>query len=321
MANPFSKGWKYMMSSFDKKIEDNADPKVQIHQAAEAAREQHRQIQQQAASVIGNRNQLEMTLARLQKERDKLTDNTRTAVQQADSARASGDEAKAQEFEKTAEIFASQLVSVETEIDQTTEMHGQAVRAAEEAQKQAKQSQMQYEQLKSQIRELESQADQAKMQETTSRTLEGMQGVSDNPNVPTLDGVREKIESRYANALGAQELAENSHAGRMAEIEASGTDARADARLAEIRAQMASESGDKALGKGTAGALEAGDDVPTDNPFSSDDLDAPADRGAADAKSGAASDADAPHVDDADVTLEDVPGENAPGGDSGEPRR
>ena len=46
MANPFSKGWKYMMSSFDKKIDDNADPKVQIHQAAEAAREQHRQIQE-----------------------------------------------------------------------------------------------------------------------------------------------------------------------------------------------------------------------------------------------------------------------------------
>ncbi|MFD5868926.1 PspA/IM30 family protein [Corynebacterium sp. NPDC060344] len=299
MANPFSKGWKYMMSSFDKKIEDNADPKVQIHQAAEAARQQHRQIQQQAASVIGNRNQLEMTLARLQKEREKLTGNARTAVQQADSARAAGDEAKAQEFEKSAEIFASQLVSVETEIEQTSEMHGQAVRAAEEAQQQAKQSQVRYEQLKTEIRELESQADQAKMQETTSRTLEGMQGVSDNPNVPTLDGVRDKIESRYANALGAQELAQNSHEGRMAEIEASGADARADARLAEIRAQMASETGDKQLGKGSAGALESGaDDAAAANSADAANADASyADAPAAD---------DAADVDDADVTLEDL---------------
>ena len=93
MANPFSKGWKYMMSSFDKKIDDNADPKVQIPQAAEAAREQHRQIQEQAAAVIGNRNQLEMSLSRLQKERDKLTANTRAAVQQADAARAAAEEA------------------------------------------------------------------------------------------------------------------------------------------------------------------------------------------------------------------------------------
>lgn len=274
MANPFSKGWKYMMSSFDKKIDDNADPKVQIHQAAEAARDQHRQIQEQAAAVIGNRNQLEMSLSRLQKERDKLTANTRAAVQQADAARAAGDAVKAQELEHTAEIFASQLVSIETEIDQTTEMHGQAVRAAEEAQQQAKRSQVEYEQIKTQIRELESQADQAKMQETTSRTLDGLQGAASNPNVPTLDGVREKIESRYANALGAQELAANSHTGRMAEIEASGADARADARLAEIRAQMASESGGNELGKGSAGELEAGDD-------------------------------DAADVDDADVTLEE----------------
>lgn len=285
MANPFSKGWKYMMSSFDKKIDDNADPKVQIHQAAEAAREQHRQIQEQAAAVIGNRNQLEMSLSRLQKERDKLTANTRAAVQQADAARAAGDASKAQELEHTAEIFASQLVSIETEIDQTTEMHGQAVRAAEEAQQQAKRSQVEYEQIKTQIRELESQADQAKMQETTSRTLDGLQGAASNPNVPTLDGVREKIESRYANALGAQELAANSHTGRMAEIEASGADARADARLAEIRAQMASESGGNELGKGSAGELEAGDDAAAD-------------------------------VDDADVTLEE-PGDAGTKGNPG----
>ncbi|OFU51879.1 PspA/IM30 family protein [Corynebacterium sp. HMSC11E11] len=314
MANPFSKGWKYMMSSFDKKIEDNADPKVQIHQAAEAAREQHRQIQQQAASVIGNRNQLEMTLSRLQKERDKLTNNARAAVQQADNARAAGDAAKAQELENTAEIFASQLVSVESEIEQTSTMHAQAVRAAEEAQQQAKQSQMRYEQLKTEIRELESQADQAKLQETTSRTLEGMDGIANDPNVPTLDGVREKIESRYANALGAQELAQNSHTARMAEIEASGADARADARLAEIRAQMAQESGAGQLDAGTAGELEAGSDgadaasadgadadaapadgVPTGNPFSADDFDAPTD------------------VDDADVTFDDpAAGEGSP---------
>ncbi|MFC3849559.1 PspA/IM30 family protein [Corynebacterium hansenii] len=306
MANPFSKGWKYMMSSFDKKIEDNADPKVQIHQAAEAAREQHRQIQEQAASVIGNRNQLEMTLSRLRKESEKLTANARTAVQQADAARAAGDEAKAREFENSAEIFASQLVSVETEIEQTTEMHAQAVTAAEEAQHQAKQSQARYEQIKSQIRELESQADQAKMQEATSRTLEGMQGVANDPNVPTLEGVREKIESRYANALGAQELAQNSHAGRMAEIEASGADARADARLAEIRAQMAKEAGDKELGKGTAGELEAGAETGAEaKPGADAGSEAGATETAADSKAAPGADAGVTDVDDADVTVED----------------
>ena len=30
MANPFVKAWKYFMALFDSKIEENADPKVQI---------------------------------------------------------------------------------------------------------------------------------------------------------------------------------------------------------------------------------------------------------------------------------------------------
>ena len=44
MANPFSKGWKYVMASFDQKIDENADPKVQIQQAVDGAKEQHRKI-------------------------------------------------------------------------------------------------------------------------------------------------------------------------------------------------------------------------------------------------------------------------------------
>ena len=39
MANPFVKGWKYLMALFDNKIEENADPKVQIEQAIEEAQE------------------------------------------------------------------------------------------------------------------------------------------------------------------------------------------------------------------------------------------------------------------------------------------
>ena len=33
MANPFTKAWRYLMALFDSKIDENADPKVQIQQA------------------------------------------------------------------------------------------------------------------------------------------------------------------------------------------------------------------------------------------------------------------------------------------------
>ena len=41
MANPFSKGWKHLMASFDQKIDEKADPKVQIKQAVETAKKRH----------------------------------------------------------------------------------------------------------------------------------------------------------------------------------------------------------------------------------------------------------------------------------------
>lgn len=267
MSNPFSKGWKYMMSSFDKAIEDNADPKVQIHQAAQAAREQHQQIQEQAASVIGNRNQLEMKLGRLKKERDKLDTNTRAALDQAGRAAEAGDATKAQQYEASAETFASQLISVEQELEDTAAMHEAASRAAEEAQTQAKRSQMEYQQLSSQIRELESQADQAKMQEQTSAALDGVRSASKSSG-PSLDEVREKIESRYANALGAQELAGDSVDGKMAEIESSMTDFKANSRLEEIRAQMKGDGSNELSAGSTGGAggeIEGGTAEPTDD--------------------------------------------------------
>ncbi len=243
MANPFSKGWKYLMQSLDMKIDENADPKVQIQQATEAARKQHQQITASAAKIIGNRNQLEMQLDRLAKDRGSLEANTRTAIQQADAATASGDRAKANELASTAEIFATQLVTVEQQIEQTKQLHAQASQAAEPAQQQQAQSATRLQEQLAQIDQLRAQVDQAKMQEASNQALESMQGIQADDSVPTLDGVRAKIEARYANALGAQELTESSVSGRMAEIEQSGRDLAAASRLAEIRASMGGGAG------------------------------------------------------------------------------
>ena len=86
MANPFSKGWKYMMSSFDQKIDENADPKVQIQQAVQASKEQHQQISDHAAEIIGHKSQLEMQMNRLVKSQQDYQSQTQRALELADSA-------------------------------------------------------------------------------------------------------------------------------------------------------------------------------------------------------------------------------------------
>ncbi|WP_276909055.1 PspA/IM30 family protein [Corynebacterium riegelii] len=251
MANPFSKGWKYMMQSFDSKIDENADPRVQIQQAVAQAKKNHQEISQQAASIIGNRNQLQMKLERLIKSQEDLQAKTRTALQAADKATGAGDAEKAQQFNATAEVLASQLVSVEQELEQTKQAYASAEQAAREAQAHQKQSEARLQEQLAQVSQLESQLNQAKMQEQTAKTMDSMQQFGADDSVPTLDGVRDKIERRYANALGAQELAKDSMTDRMAEIESAGTDLAASSRLEQIRASMA---GELEAGSGSEGA-------------------------------------------------------------------
>ena len=59
------------------------------------------------------------------------------------------------------------------------------------------------------------------MQETVARSLESMSSLAAPGNTPSLDEVRDKIERRYANAMGRAELAGNSVEGRMLEIQKS----------------------------------------------------------------------------------------------------
>lgn len=56
--------------------------------------------------------------------------------------------------------------------------------------------------------------------------------------VPTLDGVREKIETRFGTALGATELAEDTPEGRTAAQQFDARQKAAEDKLEEIRASM-----------------------------------------------------------------------------------
>src|SRR5213594_3011045 len=113
MANPFVKFWKYLMASFSSKIDEHADPKVQIQQAIEDSQRQHQALVQQAAAVIGNQRQLEMKLSRQLTEVENLQSNARQALVLSDKARIEGDSTKASDYEQTAQTFATQLVAAE----------------------------------------------------------------------------------------------------------------------------------------------------------------------------------------------------------------
>lgn len=237
MANPFTKAWKYLMALFDSKIEENADPKVQIEQAIEEAQRQHQELSQQAAAVIGNQRQLEMQLNRRLGDVEKLQANTKQALELADQARANGDNGKATEYENAAEAFAAQLVTAEQSVEDTKKLHDQALQQAGAAKQAVERNAANLRQKVNERSKLLSQLEQAKMQEKVSESLQSMNQISSGAT-PNLDQVRDKIERRYANALGQAELAQNSVQGRMAEVEAAGVQLAGHSRLEQIRAEM-----------------------------------------------------------------------------------
>lgn len=255
MANPFSKGWKYVMASFDQKIDENADPKVQIQQAVEGAKKQHREISEHAAEIIGRKTQLEMQLNRLVKTQQDYQDQTRRALELADS---SEDPQKAAEYNQAAEVVASQLVAVENELANLKAQHEAASQAAERAKAQQQQSEARLKEQLAQVDQLLSQADQAAMQEKNAEALNSMNELKPDDSTPTLDSVRAKIEKRYADALGAQELHQAAGGSRIQEITAAGHDMAATSRLDEIRAEMAKSKELESSPFASDQALEAG---------------------------------------------------------------
>jgi phage shock protein A len=249
MANPFVKGWKYLMALFGAKIDEYADPKVQIQQAIEDAQRQHQALVQQAASVIGNQRQLELKLNRQLTETENYQASARQALTLADKARAEGDTAKAQEYENTAQTFATQLVATEQSLEDLKALHDQALGAAKQARTAVENNAMLLQQKLAERTKLLSQLEQAKMQETVARSLESVSQLSAPGTTPSLDEVRDKIERRYANALGRAELAGHSVEGRRIEVQKATLDLAGHNRLEEIRASM-------------QGELTAGEDKP-----------------------------------------------------------
>jgi phage shock protein A len=254
MANPFVKAWKYLMASFSSKIDEHADPKVQIQQAIEDAQRQHQALSQQAAAVIGNQRQLEMKLNRQLGEIEKYQSSARQALVLADESRRKGDEAKAQQYEQAAESFATQLVTAEKSVEDLKTLHDQSLQAAGQAKQAVDRNALVLQGKIAERAKLLSQLEQAKMQEQVSASLQSMSELAAPGNTPSLDEVRDKIERRYANAVGSAELAQNSVQGRMLEVQQSTLDLAGRSRLDQIRASM--------RGAPVAGEISAAEPAP-----------------------------------------------------------
>lgn len=238
MFDLIKRGWAYMVAALSGKLDERADPKVQIEQAINEAKRQHQLLSEQAAAVLGNRHQLEMKLDKQMDEVERMQASARQALVLAEQARAAGDEKKATEYETAASSFATQLVAAEKAAEDLKALHDQALQASEAAKAAVAQNAQALQQKLAERTRLMNQLDQAKMAERVNEALESVSALAVPGTTPSLEQVREKIETRYARAMGATELAQGSVEARMREVQVSAMDMEGAQRLEAIRASM-----------------------------------------------------------------------------------
>ncbi len=245
MFKALRRWWKYLTAKTNQRLNESADPKVQLEQAIGEAQDQHRRLKEQAANVIANQKQTEMRLNRSMDELEKLNGNARQAVLMAEDASKAGDTAKVTEYTQAAESFANRLIGVETEIEDLKALHLQSAQAADQAKAAVQQNSAALQEKLSERQKLMGQLDQAKMQEQVNSAMASLSETV-GEDVPTFDEVRGKIEARYATASGMNELAGTSVESRMLEIEQAAQNSEARGRLDSIRSQLG-------IGAGSAG--------------------------------------------------------------------
>ena len=165
----------------------------------------------------------------------------RQALRLGDGARGSYDEAKAASYDDAAQAFAMKLVAEQSAMEDLKVLHDHAAEAAAGARIAVEQNAFALRRRLAERTRLMSQIQQTKMQERMNDALAQMSALAPAGTVPTLDQVREKIETRYARALGRAELGSSSVEVRVLKVEKASLDAEAAVQLASLRSGLLEE--------------------------------------------------------------------------------
>lgn len=235
MIRTLRRAWRYFGALAEGKLEEVADPRVQIEQAIEEAKRQHALLTQQAAAVVGNERELEIRLSRTFEDIERLKTSIEHAIRMEHSARGDGDEKKAAHFAGAAEAMAGRLASVEANAGQLNEMRIKAASASQAARAAVEQNARTLRQKLTERSTLLTQLEAVRMQERLNAALGSVGELAPAGTVPTLDSVRAKLDRRTAVALGRNEIASASVDARVIDVETSMLEQQGLRRLEEIR--------------------------------------------------------------------------------------
>jgi phage shock protein A len=114
-------------------LRHRAAPEVRLERAIQGAHDQHRQLQDQAAELYDERQEVETRLRAATAEREDLAAKTEAATRGAEEATAAGRAVQASELTAAAASFASRLAAVERELTRLQDAVDRVALASDEA--------------------------------------------------------------------------------------------------------------------------------------------------------------------------------------------
>jgi phage shock protein A len=237
MFKTLQRWWRYLAAKLGVKLDESADPKVQLEQAIREARQQHKRLTEQATNVIANQKQLQLRLDRTIEDYEKSNASARQALLLGDQEARDGHRDKASSFNAAAEAFATKIIGLESQVAQLKQQLLDATQASERAKAAVAQNSAALQKKFAEREQLLSQLDQAKMQEAINTAMSQLSETV-GEDVPSFEEVRTKIERRVAHAQAASELTGTAVETKMLEVEQAQMSAEAQARLSELRSEL-----------------------------------------------------------------------------------
>ena len=221
-TNFFKRANSYAQAKAQAELDSHADPKVQLDQAIGGLQEHHEDLETAASHVIAQERLAKMQLSGLSAQELAYSKSAITAQQQGnvDAARS----------------FALKIASLREQIQGLTAQIPQLEQAAAEARVAVQESAEQLQQKLSERSSIVAQIDQTTMQREMARSMKAVTNLTQGTAVPSLDEIKTKVATQYAEAQAQTELSSTNPEVQEMHVHHAELTSEADAILAELGA-------------------------------------------------------------------------------------
>jgi phage shock protein A len=229
--------WGYIATLFKGGAEKMMKPEVEIEQAINEAKKRDQELRNQAAKVVAHRTQLESKMEKAADDVGEARQMAKQAILKAEEAKTAGDASGQDKWTKAAQSIAMKLQASENNLNTLKTQYETASGQADKAKQAVQSNAMRVSELAAKRMELLGSLEAAKMQESVNSAVDALSNTMDY-EMPSLEKIEEKIETRKAEAMAKAELREATPDGAEYELKEAINMVQADAKLEELKAEL-----------------------------------------------------------------------------------